>query len=154
MSTQDQVQTLISSQVGLLQNLFSKNTWNADTLTMRGDIQDAFLLAPEIEDAVAATRAILSSALGTSAASLPPGLLEYAKLADTGPAPDKPPWAFTDPQAIITRLARFMDDDGESVVSRNVTFGDPGATPGEREPEKEASCLDLYPELAEPMKPE
>ena len=28
------------------------------------------------------------------------------------------------------------------------------ATPGEREPEKEASCLDLYPELAEPMKPE
>ena len=28
------------------------------------------------------------------------------------------------------------------------------ATPGEREPEKEASCLDLYPELAEPMKTE
>jgi len=130
MPTQAQVQTLISSQVGLLQNLFSKNTWNADTLTMRGDIQDAFLLAPEIEEAVAATRAILSSALGTSAAILTPGLLEYARLADTGPAPDKTPWAFTDPQAIITRLARFMDDDGESVVSRNVTFGDPGATPG------------------------
>ena len=130
MPTQAQVQTLISSQVGLLQNLFSKNTWNADTLTMRGDIQDAFLLAPEIEDAVAATRAILSSALGTSAAILTPGLVEYARLADTGPAPDKTPWAFTDPQAIITRLARFMDDDGESVVSRNVTFGDPGATPG------------------------
>lgn len=130
MPTQDQVQTLISSQVGLLQNLFSKNTWNADTLTMRGDIQDAFLRAPEIEDAVAATRAILSSALGTSAAILTPGLVEYARLADTGPAPDKTPWAFTDPQAIITRLARFMDDASESVVSRNVTFGDPGATPG------------------------
>ena len=28
------------------------------------------------------------------------------------------------------------------------------AIPGQREPEKEASCLDLYPELAEPMPPE
>ena len=28
------------------------------------------------------------------------------------------------------------------------------AVPGQRDPEKEASCLDLYPELAEPMKPE
>ena len=130
MPTQAQVQTLISSQVGLLQNLFSKNTWNADTETMRGDIQDAFGYSPQIEDAVASTRAILSSALGTSAAILTPGLLEYAKLADTGPAPDKTPWAFTDPQAIITRLARFMNDDSESVVSRDVTFGDPGASPG------------------------
>ena len=130
MPTQAQVQTLIASQVGLLQNLFANNTWNADTETLRGDIQDAFLRAPEIEDAVASTRAILSSALGTSADILTPGLVEYARLADTGPAPDKTPWAFTDPQAIITRLARFMDDAGESVVSRNVTFGDPGASPG------------------------
>ena len=130
MPTQDQVQTLISSQVGLLQNLFADNTWNADTLTLRGDIQDAFLLAPEIEEAVAATRAILSSALGTSADILTPGLVEYARLSDGATTPVKTPWAFTDAQSIIDRLARFMDDAGESVVSRNVTFGDPGASPG------------------------
>ena len=76
MPTQAQVQTLIASQVGLLQNLFANNTWNADTETLRGDIQDAFLRAPEIEDAVASTRAILSSALGTSADILTPGLVE------------------------------------------------------------------------------
>ena len=130
MPTQDQVQTLISSQVGLLQNLFNDNTWNADTLTMRGDIQDAFLLAPEIEEAVAATRSILSSALGTSADILAPGLVEYARLSDGATTPVKTPWPFTDSQSIIDRLARFMDDASESVVSRNVTFGDPGATPG------------------------
>ena len=129
MPTQAQVQTLIASQVGLLQNLFANNTWNADTETLRGDIQDAFLRAPEIEDAVASTRAILSSALGTSADILTPGLVEYARLDDTGPTPDKTPWAFTDPQAIITRLYRYMADQTTpvTITSRDITFGDPTA---------------------------
>jgi len=47
---------------------------------------------------------------------------------------------------------RIEDTDPLSAYVVIVPLDD--AVPGQREPEKEPSCLDLYPELAEPMKPE
>jgi len=50
--------------------------------------------------------------------------------------------------------ANVRIEDTEPLAAYVVIVPLDDAVPGQREPEKEPSCLDLYPELAEPMKPE
>jgi len=50
--------------------------------------------------------------------------------------------------------ANVKIEDTEPLAAYVVIIPLADAVPGQRDPEKEASCLDLYPELADPMKPE
>ena len=50
--------------------------------------------------------------------------------------------------------ANVRIEDTEPLAAYVVIVPLDDAVPGQREPEKEPSCLDLYPELADPMKPE
>ena len=57
-----------------------------------------------------------------------------------------------EPTSGMAANVRLTDTDPLAAYVVIVPLED--AIPGQREPEKEASCLDLYPELAEPMPPE